>query len=98
MTVHQCFAMKFRHATGITHTNPDHGPPSDKSDHTPPLNLLATALAPVWLNKALTVHTVCCIMFVLTNVCFTGPNTRSRCFDSYAATIISAQKMIMVAA
>ena len=35
MTVHQCFAMKFRHATGITHTNLNHGPLSDKSDPPP---------------------------------------------------------------
>ena len=34
MTVHQCFAMNFRHGTGITHTNPNHGPLSDKV--TPP--------------------------------------------------------------
>ena len=32
MTVHQCFAMKFNHATGIIHTNPNRGPLSDKSD------------------------------------------------------------------
>ena len=25
MTIHQCFAMKFRHDTGLIHTNPNHG-------------------------------------------------------------------------
>ena len=32
MAVHQCFAMNFRHGTGITHMNPNYGPLSDKSD------------------------------------------------------------------
>ena len=32
MMVHQCFAMKFRHGTGMTHLNPNHGPLSDKRD------------------------------------------------------------------
>ena len=34
MTVNQCFAMNFRHGTGIMHMNPRHGPLSDKSDPT----------------------------------------------------------------
>ena len=42
MTVHQSFAIDFRHGTGIKHTNPNHGPLFDKSD--PLLNLLATSL------------------------------------------------------
>ena len=42
MIVHQCFAINFKHGTGIVHINPNHGPLSDKSD--PLLNLLATAL------------------------------------------------------
>ena len=42
MTVNQCFAMNFRHDTGLKHMNPRHGPLSDKSD--PLLNLLATVL------------------------------------------------------
>ena len=32
MTVHQCFAMNFKHDTGIMHMNSTHGPLSDKSD------------------------------------------------------------------
>ena len=38
----QCFAMNFRHGTGIMHMDPRHGPLSDKSD--PLLNFLATSL------------------------------------------------------
>ena len=45
-TVHQCFAMNFRHCTGITHTNPNHGQLSDKNDP-PILNLLTTAVVTV---------------------------------------------------
>ena len=43
ITVNQCFAMNFRHGTGIMHMDPRHGPLSDKSDP-PLLNLLAMAL------------------------------------------------------
>ena len=37
MVVHQCFAMNFRHAAGITRINHECGPLSDKSD--PPLSI-----------------------------------------------------------
>ena len=36
MTVNQCFAMNFRHVTGIMHMHPRHGPLSDKVTPPPP--------------------------------------------------------------
>ena len=50
MTINQCFAMNFRHGTGIMHMDPRNGPLSDKSDP-PLLNLLATALLSCISNR-----------------------------------------------
>jgi len=50
MMVHQCFAMKFRHAAGIMRTNHDHGPLSDKSD---PLSSQFAGYSPAFNCKIL---------------------------------------------